>query len=110
MYSKTPGLTDLEEEKAKEVYKKAVEILKEEEPAVYMKSLMLSGIGGGLGVLCGSLVKDIVFKIPGLNTKAFIILAFFAIVGGLAGGLFVASRMEKKIQARIPRAREALNL
>ena len=110
MYNKIPELTDLSNEDAEKVYRKAVEILKKEEPSVYLKSLMLAGFGGGVGVLTGSILKDLVFKIPGMNFKAFIVLAVCTIAGGLAGGLLVASRMEKKIKARFTTAREELNL
>lgn len=110
MYNKIPELSDLSVEDAEKVYKKAVELLKKEEPSVYLKSLMMASVGGGIGVLAGSILKDLVFKIPGLNFKAFIVLAVCAIAGGVIGGMIVAMRMEKKIKSRIPLAKNELNL
>ena len=110
MYNKIEELSDLSAEDAEKVYKKAVELLKSEEPSVYLKSLMLAGVGGGLGVLTGSLLKDIVFKIHGLNGKAFFILSVCTVLGGVIGGLIVSSRLENKVKQRFSKAREALSL
>lgn len=110
MHNKIPELSDLSADDAKMVYKKAVELLKRKNPSVFLKALILASAGGGVGVLLGSILKDLVFKIPGLNLKGFIILGFCAIAGGIAGGLFVSYRLEKKIKSHIPEAREELKL
>ncbi len=110
MYNRIQELSDLSAEDAEKVYKKAVELLKKDEPSVYLKCLMLAGAGGGVGVLTGSLLKDLVFKIHGLNGKAFFILSFCTVLGGVISGLIVSGRLEKKVKARFSKAREDLSL
>jgi len=110
MYNNIQELSDLSAADAEKVYKKAVELLKKDEPSVYLKSLMLAGVGGGIGVLTGSLLKDLVFKIHGLNGKAFFILSVCTVVGGVTGGLIVSARLEKKVKLRFSQAREELSL
>lgn len=110
MYNKIQELSDLSAEDAEKVYKKAVDLLKKEEPSVYLKCLMLAGAGGGIGVLTGSLLKDLVFKIHGLNGKAFFILSVCTVLGGVISGLIVSGRLEKKVKLRFTKAREELSL
>ena len=110
MHNKIPELSDLSVEDAQTVYKKAVELLKKENPTVFLKALMIAGVGGGIGVLAGSVLKDLVFKIPGMNLKAFMVLGFAAITGGVLGGLFVSYQLERKIKKHIPQARKELEL
>ena len=110
MHNKIPELSDLGKEDAEKVYRKAVELLKKENPGVFLKGLMTAGAGGGIGVLCGSLLKDLVFKIPGMNLKAFLVLGFCAVTGGVLGGLFVATQLERRIVKHIPEARKELEL
>lgn len=110
MHNKISELSDLSSEEAELVYRKAVELLKQKNPSVFLKALMLAGVGGGLGVFVGSILKDVVFKIPEMNLKAFLVLGVCAMSGGIVGGLFVSSQLEKKIKSHIPKAREELSL
>ena len=110
MYNKIQELSDLSAEEAEQVYKKAVGLLKKDEPSVYLKCLMLAGAGGGVGVLCGSFLKDFVFKIHGLDGKAFFILSVCTVLGGVISGFIVSGRLEKKVKARFSEARKELSL
>ncbi|MCM8540734.1 MAG: hypothetical protein NE328_10700 [Lentisphaeraceae bacterium] len=110
MHNKISELNDLSAEDAEKVYRKAVELLKKDNPTVFLKGLMTAGVGGGVGVLLGSILKDLVFRIPGMNLKAFIVLGFCAISGGILGGLLVSTQLERKIKSHIPEARKELQL
>ena len=110
MYNNIPELAELPKEDAEKVYKKAVELLKQENPGVFLKGLMLAGFGGGIGVLIGSIIKDVVLKIQGLNLKAFLVMGFCAMVGGVIGGIVISTRLETKIKSKIPQAKEELGL
>ena len=97
-------LKGLSEKEAYKIYKIAVALFKEEQPGVYRQCLFTSLVGGAFGTLGGMLIKDIILAIPGL--AGLLIIAFFAMLGGIVGGMVTMNRLLENSKPYFKRARE----
>lgn len=90
--SELEELKGLSEQQAYQVYKLALAEFKKENPGAYKKKVFPTVVGGAMGALLGTIIKDTVFggmKLP----LSLLPIIFLAGLGGSLGGLLTMKRL-----------------
>ena len=97
------GLSDRE---AYQVYKTAVKSFKQENPKAHRKCIFPGFLGGALGTVIGSMLKDIVLDIKGSTPQSLWPIMLCAVIGGGIGGAIVMKRLLLGAQPYFKKIRE----